>query len=212
MPYPHLLNSLITSMRNSFVYELELRYTYVFESTKICYQQLSEQQWWQQGFSLFVNKLVPFIDIWMRIRRPAMESMFWKHSFVERQDKRLNFDLIVLWLIVYSAGGATALKSQGLVSFERRAKIVRNKSRVIIHYQPLSSSHPETSPAGCAFKHHAPCLLKKGQVWNHKQRVTNIFTSVLEHQINWAMTWWWGTQGSASVGHQTLVQWNQFQD
>ncbi len=101
---------------------------------------------WLQGFSLFVNKLVPFIDIWMRIRRPAIGGiMFRKHTFVERHNKRFNFDMSVLWLIVCSAGGATALKSQGLVSFERRAEIVRNKSRVIIYYQPLSSSHPETS-------------------------------------------------------------------
>lgn len=99
----------------------------------------------------------------MKIRRlykPGMESMFKNPSFVVKQDIRLNFD----WAQVYSAGGVTALKSQGLVSFEKRAGIVRNKSRVIIYYQPLSSSHPEMSPAGCAFKHHTPCLLKKGPV------------------------------------------------
>lgn len=157
------------------------------------------------------------MDIWMKIRRlykPGMESMFKNPSFVVRQDIRLNFD----WAQVYSAGGVTALKSQGLVSFERRAGIVRNKSRVIIYYQPLSSSHPEMSPAGCAFKHHAPCLLKKGPVWNDKQWGTNseaqrlIFTSVWEHKLNWAMNWQRGTQGTASVSHQSWVQWSDSQD
>jgi len=67
-----------------------------------------------------------------------------------------------------------------------------------------------TSPAGCAFKHHVPCLLRKGQVWNDKQRGTNrisekriglIFTSVLEHKINRAVTWRREAHGCASVSH-----------
>lgn len=174
MPCPHLLNSLITSVLNSFAYELELKYTYVFKSTEICYRQLSAQWWCLQGFLLVMNKcfywygweLEGYICLWWKAW--LENNLFWDRLLYKAK-LWLCSSLFSWWAIV--------LKTQGLVSSERWGKIVRNKSRAIIHYQPLSSSttgsHLETSPAGCAFKHHVPCLLRKGQVWNDKQRGTN---------------------------------------
>lgn len=137
MPCPHLLNSLITSVLNSFAYELELKYTYVFKSTEICYRQLSAQWWCLQGFLLVMNKcfywygweLEGYICLWWKAW--LENNLFWDRLLYKAK-LWLCSSLFSWWAIV--------LKTQGLVSSERWGKIVRNKSRAIIHYQPLSSS------------------------------------------------------------------------
>lgn len=83
---------------------------------------------WINAFIDMNEKLEGYICLWWKA--------WLEKSFVVRLLYKAKLwlcsSLFSLWAIV--------LKTQGLVSSERRAKIVRHKSRAIIHYQPLSSS------------------------------------------------------------------------